>query len=322
MNFAMRSGKRSLDMVLSAPIKISINPVSFFRSHAKILCCSHVIGYLEASTIHDDVAILSITGTAASVRGLPDLTAPSRLLWANQQPWSDGGTRRADRADNDVDEQNSDVPTDIKSRSARRAERVNRRMRRAAGGSRGHSKNLDKTPASNEFPTISPASARQLADYNSRDSDLKQPVPVLRARRAKPCSFCHVPYHHRIAPFSNMKLVPCLLCGKKWVPEILLATVEPPDSLPIRGSGVFVQVSQVKVPAVSTSGALWAHSSALAHIIALGIQARVCRSRPKSTGESDALAVSEALPFLEYELARQLMLKLKVIGRNAGVFGV
>lgn len=44
----------------------------------------------------------------------------------------------------------------------------------------------------------------------------------------------------------------------------------------------------------------------------------MARSRPKSTGESDALAVSEALPFLEYELARQLMLKLKVIGRNAG----
>jgi hypothetical protein len=76
--------------------------------------------------------------------------------------------------------------------------------------------------------------------------------------------------------------------GKKWVPEILLATVEPPTNLPIRGSGVFVQ-------------------------------ARVCRSRPKSTAESDALAVSEALPFLEYELARQLMLKLKVIGRNAGM---
>lgn len=29
------------------------------------------------------------------------------------------------------------------------------------------------------------------------------------------------------------------------------------------------------------------------------------------------MAVSEALPFLEYELARQLMLKLKVLGRNA-----
>ena len=59
-----------------------------------------------------------------------------------------------------------------------------------------------------------------------------------------------------------MKLVPCLSCGKKWVPEIILATVEPPARLPIRGSGVF-------------------------------IQARVCRTRPKGTGESDALAVSE-----------------------------
>lgn len=224
----------------------SLHLAFLFRSHAKILCCSHVVGYLEASTIHDGVAILSITGTAASVRGLPDLTAPSRRLWANQQPWGDAGARGADRADNDIDEQNSDVATDVdagQSRSARRTERVNRRMRRAAGGSRGQSKHLDKNPTSSEFPPLSPANARQLAEHNIRDSDLKPPVNVLRARRAKPCSFCHVPYHHRIAPFSNMKLVPCLLCGKKWVPEILLATVEPPDNLPIRGSGVFVQVS-------------------------------------------------------------------------------
>jgi len=70
----------------------------------------------------------------------------------------------------------------------------------------------------------------------------------------------------------------------------MLATVEPPSNLPIRGFGVFVQ-------------------------------ARVFRSRTKTTGETDALAVSEALPFLEYDLARQLMLKLKVLGRNA-VFGL
>lgn len=100
----------------------------------------------------------------------------------------------------------------------------------------------------------------------------------------------HVPYSHRHAPFSNLKLVPCLLCGKKWVPEVVFSTVEPPEHLPIRGSGVFVQ-------------------------------ARVCRSRPKAVGETDALAVSDALPFLEYDLARQLMLKLKVLGRNAA-FGL
>ena len=84
----------------------------------------------------------------------------------------------------------------------------------------------------------------------------------------------------------QMKSQYSLLCGKKWVPEVILATVEPPSRLPVRGSGVF-------------------------------IQARVCRARQKSTGENDALAVSEALPFLEYEIARQLMLKLKVLGRNA-----
>ena len=33
------------------------------------------------------------------------------------------------------------------------------------------------------------------------------------------------------------------------------------------------------------------------------IQARVCRTRPRGNGESDASAVSEALPFLEFDLA-------------------
>ena len=49
------------------------------RGHAKTLCCSHVIGYTEASTIHDDVIILSVTGTAATVRGLPDITQDLRM---------------------------------------------------------------------------------------------------------------------------------------------------------------------------------------------------------------------------------------------------
>ncbi len=37
-------------------------------SHTKTLGCSHVIGYQEFSTIHDDVCVLSVTGTAATVR--------------------------------------------------------------------------------------------------------------------------------------------------------------------------------------------------------------------------------------------------------------
>ena len=184
------------------------------RAHAKILCCSHVVGYLEASTINDGVAILSITGTAASVRGLPDLTAASQGIWTNQDTWNAGGQNRnsIDEA-NDGDDQNSDVMVDAtrQSRRAPRTERVNRRMRRVTGGSRGSSKQVDGGSGKNDL-----SSNHQMPDFHGRDPDRKPPVTVLRARRAKPCSYCHVPYHHRIAPFSNMKLVPCLLCGKKW----------------------------------------------------------------------------------------------------------
>jgi uncharacterized protein (DUF3084 family) len=138
-----------------------------------------------------------------SVRGLPDLTVPSRRLWTNQ----------LDRGTDDGDEPNSDVLS--QSRSARRVERVHRRMRRAAGGSRGQSKQSDGGPSSNDFSAIvSPGSNRHVVDSANRDIAAMKTVSVLRPRRAKPCSYCHVPYHHRIAPFSNMKLVPCLLCGE------------------------------------------------------------------------------------------------------------
>jgi hypothetical protein len=72
------------------------------RSHARTLCCWHVIGYSESSTIHDDVCVLSITGTAATVRGLPDLAQAQRMWneWEHQQSQivsraEKGGTRRS-----------------------------------------------------------------------------------------------------------------------------------------------------------------------------------------------------------------------------------
>ena len=68
------------------------------RSHARTLCCWHVIGYVEASTIHDDVIVLSVVGTAATVRGLPDITHDYRLWlqWETQQREiaEDGRNRR------------------------------------------------------------------------------------------------------------------------------------------------------------------------------------------------------------------------------------
>ena len=82
---------------------------------------------------------------------------------------------------------------------------------------------------------------RRNSQKKSKEVDPLIGTSIFRARPARPCSYCHVPYHHKFAPFGNMKLVPCLLCGKKWVPEVILATVEPPERLPVRGPGVFIQ---------------------------------------------------------------------------------
>ncbi|RQM23253.1 hypothetical protein B5M09_002650 [Aphanomyces astaci] len=73
---------------------------------------------------------------------------------------------------------------------------------------------------------------------------------------------------------SAMRMVRCGVCGRKWVPEMLLCSTEPLCGMAITGSGTF-------------------------------IQARVCRQRRRGTGDANATIVSEALPFLEYEMHRQ-----------------
>jgi hypothetical protein len=74
---------------------------------------------------------------------------------------------------------------------------------------------------------------------------------------------------------DSMRMVRCGICGNKWVPEMLIASIEPPAGLAIMGKGAF-------------------------------IQARVCRQRRKGNGDVNATIVSDALPFLEYELYRQV----------------
>eukprot|EP00057_Strongylocentrotus_purpuratus_P014030 XP_011668504.1 PREDICTED: C2 domain-containing protein 5 [Strongylocentrotus purpuratus] len=74
------------------------------------------------------------------------------------------------------------------------------------------------------------------------------------------------------------------------VPDVLFTTIEPPPYLSYTGHGC-------------------------------SIQARVCRSKKKMQGEANAALISDALPFMEYELHRQMMNKLKVKGMNC-LFGL
>ena len=109
------------------------------------------------------------------------------------------------------------------------------------------------------------------------------------------CAICHIPYLHDSAPYANMRLVPCQSCKRKWVPEVMLATIEPPTTLPVCGRGTLVQARACKVISMVMGQA--------------------------QKGEALALAVSEILPFLQYDLHRQLINKMKIMGANAA-FGL
>lgn len=99
------------------------------------------------------------------------------------------------------------------------------------------------------------------------------------------CHLCHIPYQESQVPFPT-NLMTCAICHKGKVPDVLFMTIEPCDHIPITGYGTL-------------------------------IQARVCRSKRECKGETCAKEISDSLPFLEYELHRQLLTKLKIKGMNA-----
>ncbi|KNC50468.1 uncharacterized protein AMSG_00631 [Thecamonas trahens ATCC 50062] len=109
-----------------------------------------------------------------------------------------------------------------------------------------------------------------------------------RKQRAKSkvwCSVAHIPYSVRNASLQ-MKVHVCAECKRKFVPPVLLSSMEPPKGLPIVGEGTHLEV-------------------------------RVIRMRGKKHGKDDAEQLSELLPFVLYDIHRQLLIKLKVKGMNA-----
>ena len=122
-----------------------------------------------------------------------------------------------------IDEEIFDPLSRKELRNQKHVQRLKRRFIRVASRNR-----FTKHSEESTMPPFASYDA-SMKDYHRRNDVVKLfneqtfgSNPLFRARLAKPCSYCHVPYHHRLAPFSNMKLVPCLLCGKKRVPEVIL----------------------------------------------------------------------------------------------------
>ncbi|XP_051952870.1 C2 domain-containing protein 5 isoform X6 [Xyrauchen texanus] len=103
------------------------------------------------------------------------------------------------------------------------------------------------------------------------------------------CGFCHIPYDELNIPFPA-QLTYCYYCRRFKVPDVLFTTIDLPTEANVTGKGCL-------------------------------IQARLCRTKKKAQGEGNATAISNLLPFLEYELHTQLMNKLKLRGMNS-LFGL
>ncbi|XP_048191109.1 C2 domain-containing protein 5 isoform X5 [Perognathus longimembris pacificus] len=103
------------------------------------------------------------------------------------------------------------------------------------------------------------------------------------------CGFCHTPYDEVNTPFPA-HLALCCCCRRQKVPDVLLTTIDLPAQATVVGKGCL-------------------------------IQARLCRLKKKAQAETNATAISNLLPFMEYEVHTQLMNKLKLKGMNA-LFGL
>ncbi|KAG0199152.1 hypothetical protein BGX28_007528 [Mortierella sp. GBA30] len=210
------------------------------KSHARVVGCSHIIGYQEVATINDELIVLSAVGTAANL----DMTAFTPGFFDTGKNLSRSGSISRSYVDNPIENLSTSI-----------------------GGAKASFQNSLKE--------------QQWMDMLAkRKSKRKQPSA---------CRMCHIPFHRKSSPFP-MSLVKCQKCKKKYVPEILLSTVEPPVELGVVGQSAFVE-------------------------------AHVCRAKKRKDGESNATIVSDAIPFVEYDLHRQLMYKLKIHGLNA-IFGL
>ncbi|CAH1153263.1 unnamed protein product [Phaedon cochleariae] len=117
----------------------------------------------------------------------------------------------------------------------------------------------------------------------------ESPEHPIHVPQNTPCAIIHLPYACNNVPLKAT-VGKCLMCRKGRVPEVLIATIEPPEGLPTTGRGCF-------------------------------IESYVCRPLKDVKGEWIAKEISDGLPFLEYELHRLLINKLKIKGMNA-IFGL
>ncbi|KAJ3075681.1 hypothetical protein HDU98_007238 [Podochytrium sp. JEL0797] len=236
------------------------------KSHARSLKCALVVGYTEQMTVCDELVVLYCYGTAAVVDFGAFEKGVGALVVAGGGGVEKGGKSR------------------VASSSASLERGVS--LGNGVGGSAGYEDVENQVPQ-----TPGAALGRGNSFKDSAAYFEKMAKRGRKKKRTNPgCQACHITYS-RADPFqTNTTFTRCGVCKKKFVPEIILSTIEPPTELETIGKSVM-------------------------------IEAHVCRIKKSRVGESHAVIVSESMPFAQYDIHRQLLFKLRIHGLNA-IFGL
>ncbi|KAJ2000713.1 hypothetical protein GGI04_004043, partial [Coemansia thaxteri] len=274
------------------------------KHHALAIGCSHIVGYTEQVTIRDEIIMLVAYGTAAILDfnpGAEKLNAVDELDDAGHNHASATALR---------------VPPDIV----------------------GQPWQLDaESPRSRPMDPLAvplmPPLGRRLSRRQHRVDALDHGAE--HEHRAKPlgCRMCHASHDRQKLPYP-MRFFRCGYCQKKAVPEILLSTIDIPFELDvIDGESCMIEAHICRPGSKSAQAAKPGESDNAPNGAGAGSaggdgwrwfgmgKGQNAGPDSKLSGEAYAAHISDALPFIHYDLHRQLLYKLSVHGMNA-IFGL
>ncbi|KAJ1641886.1 hypothetical protein LPJ64_006208 [Coemansia asiatica] len=310
------------------------------KHHALAVGCSHIIGYTEQVAVREDILILMVYGTAAVLDLEGDMHEQERKLEKrnpddlhfHHRHISSPRTHHRDDSRNVNRKQLA-----LESPVARPIEP----LANADTDADAENEEEDDDAKDNaNAETIADADADADADNgrsNTQDKRSNDSHKNLHGQKPLGCRMCHASHDRQKLPYP-MRFFRCGYCQKKAVPEILLTTVDVPLELDVIDGESCMIEAHICRP-VSKAGT--------ANVTAAATQTSAAASDGKDTGtdtgehkrwfglskgsnagpevklsgEAYAVHISDALPFIHYDLHRQLLYKLSVHGMNA-IFGL
>ncbi|PVU95741.1 hypothetical protein BB561_001631 [Smittium simulii] len=312
------------------------------KNHAKSLGCTHVIGYSETCAVYGDVVVLSVSGTAAILDiklmelGISNINYTFRSATRIKHKTFEYNVDISDQELSDKGLAMNKITSNSKMPS-----NVDKQLLKIDKNKHGGA--IDKSLSDNEkklnensidklnikYKLTTPKAAKNKSDnYNHSSANISQ--KNLKNYKPHQCRMFHASHNRHSIPYP-MRYYRCGYCKKTAVPEIILSTTEIPQELDIiEGEATIVEAHICRPRGRNSVAAVGVSSEKTNNLLSLSLgKLGINRSGGDAAGgtstggssENYAAFISDILPFIQYDLHRQLLYKLSVYGMNA-IFGL